>query len=466
MPAMIEQPGGPAVSLFRIVSEGTFWISASTLIVKVVSLAAVFIILKRLGVAEYGTLELVLSVTSLMSIFLLPGLDMLVVADMGSEKGRGEYSKARNILSAYLVLQLILSILAWALVFFGASYFARFYGVPAHYIQLIAFTFLLAPFRSAYGILFRVNLRFFLLSLLTFLEECAKLTILASLFFFTDFRIAGVLMAIVGAQFAALLMLTPQFLSGWFGLVGGANTLVKLVWWELLLGHGKWSVLSTYVGNLGKAVRLWIIQRTLGAEAVGVYAVALGLIGHTIALAPLYSVVTPILPQFVHDQERFTKLLNKAMKYQFIAYLGVGLVAVVAFPPVVQWLFPDYSAAMPLFQIMLIGLIPVAFISVFTPAFFALKLQKSLFVSMIFKTVVSILLTYGLAVFFGIWGLAYEYTLTSLIYGFERMRSLRRHVPDIRINPHHIATFDEDDRLLLRRAFSFVGRITPDFIRR
>jgi O-antigen/teichoic acid export membrane protein len=216
---------------------------------------------------------------------------------------------------------------------------------------------------------------------------------------------------------------------------------------------------------VGKTARLWVIQRLLGHEAVGLYSVAIGLIGHTMALVPLSSIVAPMLPQYVHDRQRFTKLLNKAMKYQFLAYLAVGVVGFFVFPPVLQWLFPSYAAAMPLFRIMLIGLVPVAFISVLTPAFFALKLQKSFFFSMVFKTVVSIVFTFGLVVMFGIFGLAYEYIFTSLVYGFERLRTLRKHVPGISISRTYLFTFDDDDRLLIRKSFNFFYK-TSSFLRR
>ena len=219
--------------------------------------------------------------------------------------------------------------------------------------------------------------------------------------------------------------------------------------------------------QVGKSIRLWIIQRMLGTEAVGIYAVAIGLIGHTIALAPLGSVIAPILPQYVQDRERFTRLLNKGMKYQLIAYLTIGGIGFFVFPPILLRIFPDYAPAMPLFQIMLFGLVPVALISIFTPAFFALKLQKNFFYSMVFKTIVSIAFTYGLIVMFGIWGLAYEYILTSVVYGAERMRVLRKHIPDVRFDSRHFISFDNDDRLLIGKMSGFVGRLMPlSFTRR
>lgn len=445
-------------SLLHTAGEGTFWVSASTIVVKVVSLVAVFVMLSRLGVSDYGTLELVLSLVGLFSILSLPGLDTLVVADMGIEKGRGNLTRARQILAAYTSLQVTLALLACVLVLLAAQFLSHLYQVPVSYIQALCAFFVLGPLRGAYSALFRVNLQFFALSLVTFLEECFKLGFLLLFFFYADMHVGGVMLAMLSAQLLMLMVLAPAVVRIWFALSGGVSD-ARVRWRELLKGRGTWSVLTTYVGNVGKTARLWIIQRLLGAEAVGLYAVAVGLIGHTMALVPLYSVVSPMLPQYVHDKERFTKLLNKAMKYQLLAYLLLGVVGFFLFPPILRWLFPEYAASLPLFQVMLLGLIPVAFISVLTPAYFALKLQKNFFFSMLFKTVVSLLFTYGLVTAFGFFGLAYEYILTSVVYGLERLRTLHKHVPGISVSRKHLLAFDEDDRMVLDKSCSALGRL-------
>lgn len=443
-------------SIPHTIAKGTFWISSSTLVVKVVSLATIFLILSRLGAAEYGTLELALSISVLFSLFMLPGLDTLIVADMGAEKGKGELSRARVLLRTFLQIQFVLSCVAATTLFFGAEFLASLYQVPSSYVQLVAATFLLSPMRAAYGILFRSQLWFVLQSLIMLLEEFTKLAFLAACFFFFALTIESVLWSILASQAFALVLLALPFVRGWKSLKGGEREGQPLDFsW---IGRGVWSVLTVYVGNLGKTLRLWIIQRILGAEAVGLYAVAIGLIGHTLALTPLHTVLSPMLPQYVSNRERFVKLLNKGLKYQFLAYACIGAVGFFAFPPVMIWLFPNYASAMPLFKVMLLGLLPVAFISVLTPAYFALKLQKSFFVSMVFKTTVSLMFTYPLILFFGIWGLAYEYILTSIVYGFERMRTLRAHVPELVISPRLFFIFDQDDRMLLEKASEFASR--------
>lgn len=446
-------------SIIRVVGEGTLWASSSTVIVKILSFTSIFLILSQLGVSEYGILELVLSITTLLSIFMLPGLDALVVADMGVEKGRGEPGSARMILGSFLTLQLMFATVGWALLFFGASLFAHLYSVPPHYVHTTAFFFLLAPLRAAYGILFRVNLQFQLQSLLSVLEEGIKLILLGVLFFVSDLGVFKLLFIMLSSQSIALLILFPYFLAGWRSLAGEPRT--TLPWWGLLTGHGKWGILSTYVGNLGKSIRLWILQRMLGAEAVGIYAVAIGLIGHTAALAPLYSIISSMLPQFVHDRARFIKLFNKGVKYQFLAYVVLGFFAFAFFPPFLTMIFPRYQDAFPLFQLMLLSLLPSAVTLIINPVFTAFRLQKSLFMSNSIKALMTVVFTYIGVALFGIWGVVFESLLTSVFQAVERLWSLRRQMPGITISRSSLTTFDDEDRIVLKKIRTVIGRVSP-----
>lgn len=449
-------------SILRTIVAGTVLTSAFSIVVKLVGIATIFLILSRFSVAEYGVLELALSLVALLSIFTLPGLDSLVAADMSIEKGKGELTHARNILSSFFLLQVLLSLIAWGVLFFGAQFFSSAYNVPNFYVQLVSCLFLLSPFRVGYGTLFRVQLQFFHQSLIGLLEELAKLGLILSFFFIFDMGITGILVAIIGSQVISLALLLPSALRSWYRLQGGEDKR-KVSLLSLIMGRGVWSISTSYMGNMGKALRLWIIQRVLGTEAVGLYAVAIGLIGHTLALVPLSAVTAPLLAQYAHERKRFIRLLNKTLKYQFFSYACIGVIAFVAFPPVLQFVFPEYAGALPLFSIMLLGLLPTAFLAVMTPAYMALKLQKSLFYSVTLKTTLTVLLTYILASFFGIIGVAYEYVITATIQAFERTRVLKGHVPEMQISRRDLVSFDADDSAIIERSFGFVRRVALFF---
>lgn len=446
-------------SIIRTVAEGTFFTSTGTLVIKVVGLLTVFSILRTFGAGQYGVLELTLSITALFSIFMLPGLDSVVVADSGVYKGKGELSSARQLLKAYFVLQVVLALVAAVAVLLGAGFLSTFYQVPKQYVMLLSLLFLLSPLQLTSMALLRLHLRFFQQSLLNFVQEVLKLVFLLFFVLVIGYDISSVIMAMILSQAFGLLMLTPSLVGLWRSLIGGGDG--KMVaWWSFLWGHSAWGILSSYVGNLGRAIRLWIIQFLLGPEAVGLYAVAAGLMGHTTGLAPLSTVLTPMLPQHIGDRNRFRRLLTKGMQYQLYANIVVGAIAFFLVPPVISRIFPEYVSSLPLYQIMLLALIPGAVVSIVTPVFSALRLQRSFFFAMVLKTIFTAIFTYGGIVLFGIWGVAYEAVLTAMLQAFERTRSIRKKAPELSFSRESFFSF-ADDQLILSAVRGKLVRTAP-----
>lgn len=446
-------------SILRTAGEGTFLISASTIVLKVIGLATVFLMLSNLEAGQYGNLELALSITALLSIFMLPGFDVVMVADIGSEIGKGNGRQAGAVLAAFLALQCILAMIAFLGTLFAAELLASAYNISTAYVQIVSFLFLLGPMRSAYGILFRARMQFFLQSLISLLEETFKLVSVWVLFFMIKPGVITVLVSILVAQSLTLIFLMPAFISSVRLLRGGEFEGIR--WWHLLTGHRMWGLLASYTGNVGRSVRLWLIQHMLGPEAVGLYAVASGLIGHTTALVPLSTVLTSLLSHYAHQKERFVRLLVKGIQYQFLANMLLIVVGFLLFPPILGRLFPQYVEAFPLFQLMLFALIPGAIVTIVTPAFFALKQQKSYFASTAFKAVLTVLFSYLGIFWFGLFGLAFESIVTAGIQAFERVRSLRRHVPELPPLRLFSLRFDADDKLLFAKLRTAIMRILP-----
>lgn len=444
-----------AKSLVRTIGEGTLWTTGSTIILKVVGLATIFLTLHRLSVYEYGLVQLVLSVLPLFSIFLLPGMSNVVVADMGVAKGTGALGEMRRIFSQYFVLQATLAFCAWAIVFFGADIIANFYaGQASSLLKIISFSFLIAPFRSSIQVALRVHLQFFQLSLYTVVEECLKLALIGVFFFVFHISVPGVLLALIFAELFTVFIMAGSFLNVYRGF-SHAPVSKKEPFWGLLYFHGKWSVFSSYLNSFGQNVRLWIIKFILGTEAVGIFSVAAGMLSHTSSFIPISGILAPIIPQFVAQKERFYRLVVKGIKYQLFGSVAVGVVAFFLFPVIIEMLFPNYAPSMPLFQAMLITLIPMSFGTV-TSAFYALKAQKSLFYSMVMKTVLIVVLAPVFLYLFGLPGIAYEFFLTLSLFAIERLIVLKKLLPGLRVRMGDIISFDQDDRMLVARIETFL----------
>lgn len=442
-------------TLTRIIGEGAIWTTASTLIVKVVSLLTIFITLRALTVYEYGVAELVIAAVGFFSIFQLPGLASVVVADMGVLKGKGDIAKAKGIYWSFLKLSGVMAALASAVLFFGAEAIASFY--PEHiagYFRILAFTFPLSVVGTAYGALFSVTFRYSEQSVSSFLQEFFKLIILSVCIFVFDLKVEAILLGMIGGQAFTFLVQFPSALRAYRSL--GNIPPISYSMWRTIYEHGKWSVFSTYLGSFGNNIRTYIIKVFLGTEAVAVFAVAVGLIGHTSALVPIGNVVTPIIPQYISDKARFLRIISKAIKYQVIGYVLIGFFALFVFPPIIVWMFPKYEIAMPLYRVMLFSLIPLGIMSVFTTIFFAYKAQKSLFFAVVLKTVYFSVFTGLFAWWFGISGVAYAYILTVFLYTIERYRQVKKLVPAYRFSFKDLVSFDELDRVILGKFRVFV----------
>lgn len=438
-------------SVAGVVGRGTAWMAATTLVLKGVGFVSIFLILNHLTVFEYGVAELILTAVPLLSFFLLPGLGATVVADMSRERGLGNVNAMKGLLVSYIRLQYVLAIAAWALVFFGAQALAAWYGKGSTmmFFQIISFLFLLSPIRATLQTVQSVFLQFRQQSLYTFLEEAWKLVFLGVFFFALDLRIEGLLLAVVLSQACALMSMVYSVykIDPVFWKTAGD----RLPIFHFLRYHGKWGVLSNYVGTFGRNIRPWIITYFLGPSAVGIYAVAQGLIGHTISLVPLDSVIKPFLARYVHEKERFYALVAKAAKYQLLGYAAVSIAAAVGVPFLIDWFFPQYTESVPLYQITLIMLVSSAFDSIFTGAFFALQAQRSYFWASVYKLLLVILLMPPMIYLFGLYGIAYANIISNSLFVWERYLRLKQLMPGFSLRARDFFTVDETDRMIVNR---------------
>lgn len=452
-------------TLTRIIGEGTAWTTVSTILVKVVSLTTIFIMLRTLSVYEYGVAELAIAAVGFFSIFQLPGLTSVVVADIGVEKGKGNISLAKGLFWSYVRLASLMAVLAAAILFFGAEAIATFY--PEHiasYFRILAWLFPLSVVGTSFGALFAITFRYFEQSLSTLLQESIKLIVMVVGFSFFHLKVEAVLYGMVISQALTFLLLLVSAVRAYQSLGREPATHVSL--WRTIYEHGKWSIFSTYVGSLGNNIRTYLVKVFLGTEAVALMAVATGLIGHTSALFPIGSVVAPIIPQYISDKERFLRIITKAVKYQVIGYGVLAIVAATLFPPIIVGLFPKYEAAIPLYRIMLFSLLPVGVMSVFTAVFFAFRAQRNLFFAIIMKTFYSTVFTaIGASIFF-LHGVALAYVCTLYLYAFERYRRVRVLVPTYHPRALDFFRFDDLDQIILGKMRGSLLRIFLPFLKK
>lgn len=441
----------------KTIGEGTFWLSFNSVVLKVVSIASLLLTLSRLDIYEYGLVQLAYSSVGIFSFFVLPGLDDMVLADMGVAKGKGDLGEMKKIFSDYFKIQLVLAIIAWAVLFFGSEILAQYYkGQISFLLKIISFSFLFSPLRSLYSLLFSLNFKFFYQSVYSITEEVLKVSLIAIAFFVFKFRADGIIFAMVFSQFLVLFFFLGPFLKLRASFIN-SQTQSKRPFWHILYGHGKWSIFHDYTHNLGQHIRLFLIRIFVGTEAVGIFSVAQGLFTNVASLFPLNKTVAPVLSQYSSDKESFMRLVYKSVKYQVLVFIFLAGIAWFAVPPFISILFPKYVGSLILLKIMLISLIPAGYASI-TTVYFVFKQQRALLFLEIMRITSIVVFLPIFSSIFGLNGVAMEFVFTICLFVWVRNRVLSRIVPGFHFSIRYVLSVDKYDRIILNRVGVYFRR--------
>ncbi|MDB5189505.1 MAG: hypothetical protein JWL82_462 [Parcubacteria group bacterium] len=436
------------MSTTRTVGKGVAWNFSSNLIEKGIVFANVLIILSYLSVYEYGLIELVLTALSTVGIILLPGLTGSITADMGVERARGEKGKMKALFSQYMLFLLVVSLIAFFVLFFGATAIAGISGNASigHFLQIISFSFLIAPLRAISLLMATVHIRFIDQSLYPMVEEVAKTLGLLSFFYLFHLGPQGLLFAVISSQLAAVLVFLPRTWSG-YRHFASAHAEGGYRFWEIFGTHRKWSVLASYLGTLMQNMQLWIIKLLLGTEAVGLYAFATGIMGNVSSLLPFTDVFTSLGPKYLEKKEEFVQLIKTSIRLQTMMAFILIVAACIGLP-VLLMILPKYVPAAPLTVLMLFVLIPTSITIITTPTFNILKEQFSYFLSVIIKFILTGILMTVSVLAFGIIGIGIGSILINILSGFERYWRLKQLLPTFKLTLRDFFILSSGERAL------------------
>lgn len=454
------------MSVVKTVGQGVTWNAVAVGLGKAVIFVNVFIILRFLSVYEYGFSELVMSVVSIVGVFLLPGLTSTIIADLSLEYGRKNFAQTKTIFLQYATLNLILGIASWALLFFGSHPVAEWAGNPyaSQFIQIASFLFLISPLRQMSVVLASVMLRFFDVSFYGIFEEICKCILLIVCVVWLRLGLHGLMYAIVLSQAIVLLCYVPRTISAYIRF-SHAPTSRATHFWNMVRDHRKWSVGSSYVNSVGQNLRIWVIKLMLGTEAVGMFAYAYGIYSHIASLLPIATVLGPIIPRYVDKREQLLRIVRASVKVQLATGLGFAVIAWVTGYAFTAFFFPKYVAAVPLLYVMVLGIISNSVATLFNPVFTAFKEQQSLLVSNVLKFFYIAFLLPVSIFLFGTIGIAIEVVATTYLNGIERYVRLRSLLPGLSLRPAVLFSADAYEREATRTVLTSVVSRLPRPIR-
>ncbi|MBI1973287.1 hypothetical protein HYS54_00595, partial [Candidatus Micrarchaeota archaeon] len=191
---------------------------------------------------------------------------------------------------------------------------------------------------------------------------------------------------------------------------------------------------------------------------VGIYSAAFRVFAFIVMFPiTLENVLLPTLSGLFHESRRKMEAVYfRAVKYNLLLSAGLAVVAFFAAPALVDLLFPKYSQAIIVFDVMLLALIVYGFGSGQRSIFFAFKAQRQFFYSFLFTLAITFAAGIPASIMWNGVGMAGVFVSTLVLATALRSYYIAKLDRRFRVRFHELLRVDEFDRKLLARAWQKV----------
>ncbi len=441
--------------LTKTVAEGTALFTANTVLQKGIGLLNAVLIANSFSPFAFGILRLAQSLVGTASALYFPGASSVIVAACGRAKGAGDLGRFRALLVRYAQIEIWIGVFLAGACLMGAPILRAFRGAVWGDIALAAAPLIFfGGLRSVLSLYLQVFVRFRALIAMRFMESLANLGAVVVMLFFFHGSVSALLFGYAIAQAAVLLAFVPYTMRLLQPLRGVPSASAELK--TLIRKEGIWALGAEYIKTVTENMRPWLFSILVGVEGFARFSLAESLLGHTVSLFPLGQTLLPAVSGDVENRDRMRRVFVRAIKYHLLAIGILCLFGFTLFPPIIHLLFPKYDASIPLYMILLIGLLfcgPNPVINVYLTVY---QQQRQQFLLSIGR---GVLILCGIGIFvtnFGIVGTAIEYVVTWVLYSGARIVVLLRVAPHLRFSVKELLRVDEFDREVWQRIQSRV----------
>ena len=438
-------------SFLKSYVKGEVLLGGWGIVAKLLGAVNAFIIISNLEVFKYGVYILVLSVYSIFSGFFLKSLIGVIFNDISRFLAKGDESSAKKLYLENFKFRVFSSLFLSLFLFFGANIVADFYDQDvASLFRILSPLFLIDAFYSSMKILFRARLKFGLIAFRPIVYKSLKLVTMLYFIYFTSFGMQEAFIAHIGASFVAMIIFIPSFIklyNPWKNITTAKDKIML----RIVRTYGKWSLFSQSLSRSTADIRLWIIKFFINTEAVAVFSVAESLYGALKGLFPT-ATLAALIPHEIHDKQRSKKILIRGTKYLFIIAMIFVAVGFFIVSPGITIVFPQYADSVPLFQVLLLALFALSFRSIGTAFLVALRRQKYLFYINTVYIILGLLLPVILLHFFGLFGMAFERVIISVVIGTLIYWRIAKKEIKISLSKDFF-TYNKDDRIFFKKLF-------------
>lgn len=433
---------------------------AQNILSAIFGIFSAIIVIRSLGITQYGVLTLAMSTMGLLMPFMDFGIGQVVTVDIAGEIGAGRMDRVKKLFFGFAKMEIGLGIILSGGLFAVSYFISSSYGDVFYLLLRISAALLLMnSFRNIMLVSFGGFSKFKALSVIQAAESAFKFIFVLVFVLGFKYGSLGAMTAYLSATSLAVIFVGLPMLLRVLANFRGIAPSTEPIFKNLIFGHGKFQILSQPLKNFLESARSWIITILAGVEALAVFQVAFQIYSYiSMFLGSIEAVLMPIFSEELSKSlEVARKLLIKMTKYTVWLAVVAMVGAWIAIPPVLELFFGDkYLASVPLILYAIISLPIDAAGLLFRPALFSLKAQKSLFkiniylLSMIFLSAV-------LTHFYGAWGFILTMPFGSVMALFLRYRYLVAEKPELFFSPLSIFSWDSYDRELVGRIW---GRIT------
>lgn len=447
-------------SVRRTVVGGTLALTSSAALGRVISFFSFLLIARSMSLAEYGVLTLAMTVGGPLSFLSGLGLEPVVVAECARAVGEGRLGEARRLFRSFAQQKMLATLVLVALGALLRGPLSHWFGVGiANYFFWISLWAGAVALGSIAGLLLQMQARFAHISLMDTSEGIIRLTCIAGIATFGSLNPVSIIIASIAARLLSLAPVGPQLLT----LLGlwRAHRPTGIGFWTLARTHGKWATLSHgVVVQIDNTVRPWMINLFFGTEAVALITMPGNIFGALSILFPVHKVMAPLIAAHIHDPARAAHMAQKATKVGVWSATLIAIVAAILILPFIRTFFPQYTASIPLFWILLPRL-PLLALGANLESFFnAFRAQRDLLRYQLVGVASDLTLLPLCLTVFSIPGIFIERWLVMAATTALRARYLQR-VHHVTILPlDDLFRFTSEDRTLLGQVWtSFRNRL-------
>lgn len=429
-----------------------------------VGLVNSYFIIHTLSVFQFGLYQLVLAFVNLLDNFNLEFIDSVVTVDIRRYLNVQKLAAAKRLFLDNTYLKIPVAILSALVVFWGAHIISGFYGADISlFIQISGLLLITGAIQAVETIFLKSVLSYSFWSFPA-VREVSKLAMIIGFLVFGHLTILGVIIAHVCAEAASVLVVGSYALVKYLKAFGRVKAQKEHLIGGLFRGYGKWATIRYLTSKVSKNTAPFFIKFFINTEAVGFYSLAINLLTFIQNVMPLDG-LAPIMGLKVDAKEQLGFIFQRTIKYTF--WLGAALTVFgwIAVPPVVVFLFPKYTPAIPIFRLMLLAMPAYGFYKILKNTLTVLREYRILTMRIINETVVTPL---GSVIFLPIFGILGAGIVYVMVYvervWFFYSRLFRAH-PEFRIKFRSFIKFDKVDRELTKKLISramFWRSASPD----